>query len=161
VISLRVTSPARLRSKTSEPFLRGIRSTWRRTRISIRGTSVALVLSRVNVEDWGGSVISAAIRGVEPASRPFIEIFRAWHGELAYEPARVRAPVAMMRGAWDGLISDADARWRFDAFSHSPMKRDVEIGRGTDLMRLEAMRLALWRESVTFLLGDDVAPVPI
>jgi hypothetical protein len=46
------------------------------------------------------------------------------------------------------------------AFSHSPVKRDVKIGRGTHLMHLETMRLALWRECVTFLLGDDVAPVP-
>jgi hypothetical protein len=41
------------------------------------------------------------------------------------------------------------------------VKRDVKIGRGTHLMHLEVMRLALWRESATFLLGDDVAAVPL
>jgi hypothetical protein len=98
---------------------------------------------------------------VKVPSGPFIEILRAWHGELAYEPACVRAPVAIIRGAWDGLVADADARWLFDSFSRSPMRRDVKIGRGTHLMHLEAMRPALWRESVAFLLGDDVAPVPV
>jgi hypothetical protein len=48
-----------------------------------------------------------------------------------------------------------------DALSHSPAKRDIKIGRGTHLMHLEAMRLALWRESVTFLLGADVAAIPL
>jgi len=55
---------------------------------------------------------------------------------------------------------DDDARWLFDAFTQAPSKRDIKIGRGTHLMHLEAMRLALWRESIDFLRGDDVAPVP-
>ena len=37
VLSWRDTSPVRLRSTTSEPFSRGIRSTWPRIPISIRG----------------------------------------------------------------------------------------------------------------------------
>ena len=36
----------------------------------------------------------------------------------------------------------------------------IKISRGTHLMHLESMRLALWRESINFLAGDDVAPVP-
>jgi hypothetical protein len=55
---------------------------------------------------------------------------------------------------------DDDARWLFDAFTAAPVKRDVKIGRGTHLMHLESMRLALWRESIDFITGDDVAPVP-
>ena len=64
------------------------------------------------------------------------------------------------RGEWDALVTDADARWLWDALAHAPAKRDVKIGRGTHLMHLEAARPALWRESVAFLLGDDVAPMP-
>lgn len=63
-------------------------------------------------------------------------------------------------GAWDGLMTDADARWLFDALTHSAVKRDVKIGRGAHLLHLEAMRPALWRESATFLAGDDFAPMP-
>ena len=91
---------------------------------------------------------------------PFSEIIAAWHGSLPYEPSQVRAPVAIIRGEWDGLLPDADARWLFDAFSRSPNKRDIKIGRGTHLMHLETMRWALWRESIAFLSGDDVAPIP-
>ena len=126
------------------------------------------VLSRVHFNDWAQRYLdsdplsrSRDPAGVKTPSGPFVEIARAWNGELAYEPARVSAPVAIVRGAWDSLVTDADARWLFDAFSRSPMKRDIKIGRGTHLMHLETMRAALWRESATFLLGDDVAAVPV
>jgi pimeloyl-ACP methyl ester carboxylesterase len=126
------------------------------------------VLSRVHFDDWGRRYLDSDPKSrtrdpaaVKTPSGPFIEILRAWHGELAYEPSRVLAPVAILRGAWDGLITDADAKWLFDALSRSPVKRDIKIGRGTHLMHLETMRLALWCESVTFLAGGDVAAVPI
>lgn len=90
---------------------------------------------------------------------PSSEIIKAWHGELAYDPAAVSAPVAVIRGEWDGLMPDKDARWLFDAFTRSPNKRDVKISRGTHLMHLEVMRPALWRESIAFLRGDDIAPI--
>ncbi|MGA2953591.1 MAG: alpha/beta fold hydrolase [Caulobacteraceae bacterium] len=126
------------------------------------------VLSRVHFNDWAQRYLdsdplsrSRDPAGVKTPSGPFVEILRAWNGELAYEPARVTAPVAILRGDWDRLVTDADARWLFDAFSRSAVKRDVKIGRGTHLMHLETMRAALWRESATFLLGDDVAAVPV
>jgi hypothetical protein len=71
----------------------------------------------------------------------------------------VRAPVAIIRGAWDGLIPDEDARWLFDALS-SPSKRDIKISRGTHLMHLEVMRHALHRESIAFLMGDEASATP-
>jgi len=91
---------------------------------------------------------------------PFSEIIKAWHGRLAYDPAAVHAPVAIIRGEWDGLIPDDDARWLFDAFTRAPAKRDVKISHGTHLMHLETMRFALWRESINFLQGDGVARPP-
>jgi pimeloyl-ACP methyl ester carboxylesterase len=86
---------------------------------------------------------------------PFLDILTAWHGRLAYDPALVQAPVAIVRGAWDGLIPDEDARWLFDALRGAPVKRDIKIDRATHLMHLEAMRFALYHESISFLLGDD------
>jgi pimeloyl-ACP methyl ester carboxylesterase len=124
------------------------------------------VLSRLHFEEWGKLYLDSdpASRSRDPAGvktplGPFSEIINAWHGQLAYDPGKVRAPVAIIRGEWDGLIPDEDARWLFDAFAQSPVKRDIKISRGTHLMHLEAMRLALWRESINFLSGDDVAPV--
>ncbi len=65
------------------------------------------------------------------------------------------APVAIIRGEWDGLCTDADAAWLFDAFARSPVRRDIKIARATHLMHLEAMRGALHRETITFLQGGD------
>jgi hypothetical protein len=92
--------------------------------------------------------------GVKTPSGPFTDILHAWHGDLAYNPALVQAPVAIVRGEWDGLI-DEDARWLFDAFTASPIKRDIKSSRATHLMHLETMRYALYRESIAFLMADD------
>lgn len=125
------------------------------------------VLSRIHFEDWSKRYLdsdpesrSRDPAGVKTPLGPFSEIIKAWHGQLAYDPTKVRAPVAIIRGEWDSLMGDEDARWLFDAFTGSPVKRDIKIGRGTHLMHLETMRLALWRESINFLQADDVAPMP-
>ena len=120
------------------------------------------VLSRRHFDDWAERYLDsdAASRSRSPAgvkvpAGPFQDILRAWHGELAYDPARVQAPIALIRGEWDGLIPDADARWLFDAFKSSPSKRDIKVSRATHLMHLELMRAALYRETNAFLLGED------
>jgi pimeloyl-ACP methyl ester carboxylesterase len=125
------------------------------------------VLSRLHFEAWSARYLdsdpesrSRDPAGVKTPVGPFAEIIRAWHGLLAYDPSQLRAPVAIIRGEWDGLVGDDDARWLFDALAQAPVKRDIKIGRGTHLMHLEAMRKALWRESIGFLNGDDVAAVP-
>jgi pimeloyl-ACP methyl ester carboxylesterase len=125
------------------------------------------VLSRSHFVEWSERYLDSDPEsrtrdpaGVKTPLGPFSEIIKAWHGQLAYDPSQVRCPVAIIRGEWDGLMGDDDARWLFNAFTRAPVKRDIKIGRGTHLMHLEAMRLALWRESIGFLQGCDVAPVP-
>jgi pimeloyl-ACP methyl ester carboxylesterase len=127
----------------------------------------APVLSRAHFDEWGELYIdsdpgsrSRDPVGVKIPTGPFIDILHAWHGRLAYDPSLVQSPVAIIRGEWDGLIPDDDARWLFDAFTASPIKRDIKISRGTHLMHLEAMRFALYHETNAFLLGDDRAAVP-
>jgi len=95
--------------------------------------------------------------GVKTPAGPLAAIVKAWNGALDYDPARVKAPVAIIRGEWDGLLPDADARWLFDAFASSPLKRDIKISKATHLMHLEAMRHALHHESVAFLNEADAA----
>jgi hypothetical protein len=68
--------------------------------------------------------------------------------ERAKQPERAR--VGPTNGA-------SNAGWLFDAFGNAPAKRDIKISRGTHLMHLEIMRLALWRESVNFLQGTAPA----
>ena len=72
----------------------------------------------------------------------------------------MRAPVALIRGEWDGLIPDHDARWLFDAFTASLQKRDIKISGGTHLLHLEVMRAALYHEANAFLLGENQALAP-
>ena len=125
------------------------------------------VLSRAHFADWGARYLDSdpgARRrdppGVQVPSGPIEDLQQAWAGALPYDPARVQAPVAVIRGAWDHLIPDADARWLFDAFTAAPIMRDIKIGRATHLMHLERMRWALYRESIAFLEGGDEAPMP-
>lgn len=123
------------------------------------------VLSRAHFEEWGERYLDSDPDsrrrdppGVKIPTGPFVDILHAWHGHLGYDPGVVQAPVAIIRGEWDGLIPDEDARWLFDAFKTSPLKRDIKISRATHLMHLEAMRHALYRESIAFLLAGDEAP---
>jgi pimeloyl-ACP methyl ester carboxylesterase len=120
------------------------------------------VLSRAHFDDWAQRYLDSDPPsrdrdpvGVKIPTGPFADILAAWHGHLAYDPAQVRSPVAIIRGEWDGLIPDADAGWLFDAFTASPIKRDIKISRGTHLMHLEAMRFDLYRETIAFLSEDD------
>jgi len=94
---------------------------------------------------------------VRTPSGPLADIEAAWHGDFPYDPAAVQAPVLIVRGEWDSLCADVDARWLFDAFTGSPIRRDVKIGAATHLMHLEESRYALHREIETFLAGHDVS----
>ena len=122
------------------------------------------VLARRHFEAWGERYLDSDPgsrqrdpAGVKIPAGPAADILAAWDGALPYDPGLVQAPVAIVRGAWDSLIPDEDARWLFDACAGSPLARDIKIGRATHLMHLEIMRFALYRESITFLLGEDEA----
>jgi pimeloyl-ACP methyl ester carboxylesterase len=159
--------PARCEAQPAFPAWRSVSSEdqWKRFIEDVPAEEPP-VLSRVHFNDWSALYLDSdpGSRSRDPASvripfGPASDIVNAWHGSLAYDPAAVSAPVAIIRGAWDGLLPDQDARWLFDAFTRSPTKRDIKISRGTHLMHLEVMRQALWRESIAFLQGDDVAPI--
>jgi pimeloyl-ACP methyl ester carboxylesterase len=125
----------------------------------------APVLSRRHFDDWGERYLDA-----DPASRTrsppavkvpsgaFQDIFDAWSGRLAYDPGLIRAPVMLVRGAWDSYCTDADALSLFDALSASPLRRDVKIARATHLIHLEENRYALYRAAQAFLEGGDRPP---
>jgi pimeloyl-ACP methyl ester carboxylesterase len=123
------------------------------------------VLSKRHFDNWGRAYLAIdpesrtrSPPAVKTPSGAFQDIFDAWAGELAYDPARVKAPVAIIRGEWDTMSSDEDAKWLFNALKSSPMRRIVTIGRGTHLMHLEESRYALYRETEAFLRGRDIVP---
>ena len=122
------------------------------------------VLSRRHFHEWGEAYLGSdperrarSPEAVKVPSAAFQDIYDAWAGDLAYDPGKVRAPVAIIRGEWDSLCNDADARWLFDALG-SAEKHDIKIARATHLMHLEEARYALYREAETFLRGDDRPP---
>lgn len=88
---------------------------------------------------------------VKTPNGPLADIAAAWSGALGYDPARITAPVAIVRGAWDSLCNDADAAWLTRALSSSPQTRDVKIPRGTHLMHLEEGRGDLYLATEDFL----------
>lgn len=96
---------------------------------------------------------------VKVPTGPLQEIGEAWAGALAYDPTLIRAPVAILRGEWDSLCTDADAKWLFNALKSAPLKRDVKFSRGGHLMHLEEGRAALQREAITFLQGQDTVSI--
>ena len=120
------------------------------------------VLSKRHFDEWGKIFLATdpesgtrSPASVRTPSGPIADIFAAWHGHLAYDPAEIKAPTAIVRGEWDSLVTDADARWLFDALSATPIKRDVKISCGTHLMHLEESRCALYKEAQNFLDGRD------
>ena len=123
------------------------------------------VLSKQNFEEWASLYMdtdresgSRSPPSVKTPSGPWQDIAAASAGDCAYDPGLIRAPVAIIRGEWDSLATDADAHWLFDALKLSPVKRDVKIGRATHLMHLEENRYALYREAQTFLDDRDRQP---
>ncbi len=124
----------------------------------------ASVLARHHFEAWGQAYLDSdpdsrhrQPHAVKTPCGPFQDIFDAFAGNLAYDPALVRAPVAIIRGEWDSLCTDADAAWLFGALHNAPVRRDVKIARATHLMHLEENRYALYREAETFLMARDLA----
>jgi pimeloyl-ACP methyl ester carboxylesterase len=122
----------------------------------------APVLDKGHFADWGERYLDVDPKSrtrspaaVKVPSGAFQDIFNAWAGELAYDPGLVRAPVAIIRGEWDSLCNDGDARWLFDRLRASRLRRDIKIARATHLMHLEENRHALYRETETFLAGGD------
>src|SRR5690242_11971790 len=81
-------------------------------------------------------------------------------GYLPYDPARITAPVLIVRGEWGDVTTDAGARWLFDALTRAPLKRDVKIARGTHVMHLERARRQLYADVRAFLAGDDLDRTP-
>jgi hypothetical protein len=122
--------------------------------------------SRAMISRPGRQPISTAIppraaagpRAVKAPTGPLVEILHIWHGEVAWEPQDVQAPVAIIRGDWDGSVTDQEARWLFERLARSAERRDIKIGRGSHLRRLEEMRTALWHESIAWRCDQCGAP---
>lgn len=88
---------------------------------------------------------------VRTPNGPVADIMAAWSGSLAYDPALIKSPVAIVRGEWDSLCQDADAAWLLAALTSAPQKTDTKIAKATHLMHLEESRTQLYRAAANFL----------
>ena len=124
------------------------------------------VLSRRHFGEWGPLYLDTDMESrtrspesVKIPNGPTRDIAEAFAGRLAYDPAAILAPMAIIRGEWDSVVTDEDARWMFESLKNVRIKRDVKISRATHLMHLETSRFALYRETRTFLDGCDEPPL--
>lgn len=56
---------------------------------------------------------------------PGAVICAACGGRLPYDSAGITAPTLIIRGEWDTVTGNADARWLYEALSRAPLKCDV------------------------------------
>ena len=96
-------------------------------------------------------------RSVRIPNGPIADLVAAWSGRLPYDPAMITVPTLIVRGEWETITTDADARWLYDALVHAPVRRDVKIGRATHVAHLETSRRELYAETALFLAGDAEA----
>jgi hypothetical protein len=68
----------------------------------------------------------------------------ALSGRLAWDPAELRCPLHIVRGAWDSLCRDPDAAMLLRAATSAPERSDRKLEGGTHLMHLETGRRGLY-----------------
>jgi alpha-beta hydrolase superfamily lysophospholipase len=119
------------------------------------------MLSEAHFETWSEAFLASDPHcgtSVPPAVRtpfgPVADIGAMWSGRALYDASRITAPTLVVRGEWDSLCTDADARRLLDALG-SEVKLDAPIERATHLMHLEAQRTALHDRVNDFLLATS------
>ncbi|MBO9624474.1 MAG: alpha/beta hydrolase [Sphingomonas sp.] len=87
-------------------------------------------------------------------SGPDADFAQAWSGRFPYDPAVVRAPTLIVRGAWDPLARDADIAWLTRRLSGVPGGAHVvTLAGGAHRMLLEDRRQALFDAVGDYLSG--------
>jgi len=124
----------------------------------------APVLAASDMALWGPAYLASdtdSAKRTPPSVRvpygPLADLDLAWSGHFLYDPAAIRVPVLIIRGEWDDVTTNEDARWLYQGLRNAPIKRDIVISRGTHVMHLEASRFELYRHVQTFLEGNDTA----
>ncbi|WP_253713055.1 alpha/beta hydrolase [Bradyrhizobium sp. WD16] len=116
------------------------------------------VLAEADLPSWNATYLASDEDGltrsppaVKTPTGPAADIMAAWSGKLGYNPAAVTVPIAIVRGEWDSLCTDADAASLRASLGSGPDSIDVKIPQGTHLMHLEQARAALYGAANAFL----------
>jgi pimeloyl-ACP methyl ester carboxylesterase len=120
------------------------------------------VFEKRHFDVWGPAFLASdptSSTRTPPSNRipygPIADFQAAESGDFAYDPAKIKTPTLIIRGEWDSVTTNEGANWLWQALRNAPLKRDVVISRGTHVMHLEEGRFQLYRETQTFLEGDD------
>lgn len=118
------------------------------------------VLDEAHFQTWSVQYLStdpsATTRqppSVLTPSGPIADIGASWSGQRLYDASKIKAPVFVVRGAWDSLCTDADAASLLSALD-KPSTVDAKIDRATHLVHLESGRMELYRLVNEFLLDS-------
>jgi pimeloyl-ACP methyl ester carboxylesterase len=84
---------------------------------------------------------------------PMTDVEEVWSGAILVDSGAIRQPTLIVRGEWDHVTTDMDARALFDAIGTDD-KRDLKISGGNHWLHLQPRRTALWQASSQFLLED-------
>lgn len=115
------------------------------------------VLIEPGLENWGRAYLASdeqaqdrAPPAVKIPAGPAADVAAAWSGDLAWRPEDIRAPTLIVRGEWDSVSNDSDARWILSRIAH-PLRCDAKIPKGSHLMHLELSREGLFEAVRVFL----------
>lgn len=88
---------------------------------------------------------------VQIPSGPLHDVAEMFAGHALVDSTAITQPTLIIRGEWDDITQDADARRLFDALVNARDKRDVKIAGGNHWMHLQPSRQALWVQTLSFL----------
>ncbi|HJV59732.1 MAG TPA: alpha/beta fold hydrolase [Albitalea sp.] len=118
------------------------------------------VLADRHIEAWSRAWLAtdpdSATRtppAVKVPCGPVADLLACAGGQALYDTSLVTAPLLLVRGEWDSVCDDDDAR-RLLRDAAATRGRDVKLARGTHLMHLEENRGALHRAVNEFLLEN-------
>lgn len=90
-------------------------------------------------------------RSAKIPNGPGADIAALWAGQSLVDSARIHQPTLIVRGDWDHITTDADAKRLYDALTGTRDKRDIKISGGNHWLHLQPRREALWAETLSFL----------
>jgi pimeloyl-ACP methyl ester carboxylesterase len=115
------------------------------------------VLNEEHMQPWGAAFLASDLTSAQrmPPSvmtpmGPIADIRALWSGAWLYDPAKIEAPTLIVRGEWDAVCGDADARHLIDGLS-ARIAEDAKVPRATHLMHLEQQRAELHARVNEFL----------
>jgi pimeloyl-ACP methyl ester carboxylesterase len=109
---------------------------------------------------WATDPTSAQTGLLRAPNGPFADVMRYWKkGQPLYDAGAIRVPTLLIHAEWDVDLPFALAHGLFQALTHAPERRLIELSEGTHTVMLEKNRRMFFREILNFLTEPN-APRP-